>query len=161
MNEMDDLLDKEVDVESLLRNLDFDEKELTKAARLQSKLMLKAARVYVQASRRRNEIEAKFDLLKSELASEIRESTKIKSEGHLKELLVQDKEYRRMKRKLDRAKQLEDIADSLKSAYMQRAGMIRVVSDVIGAEMATGVRLQERVRAMDEARRKIKEKYGR
>ena len=157
--EIDDLLDKEIDLDALMRNLDFDEHDLVSAARRQPRLMLKSAWLYKQKAQERNAVESEFDLLKSELASRIRDEVKIKSEGHLKELLVQNRRYRRMKARLDRAKDIEDVAENIRSAYMQRATMIRVASDVIGAEMATGIRLQERVKAMTNARRKLNKKY--
>lgn len=159
--EIEDLLDKEIDLDYLLRNLDFDEHDLVRAARLQPKLMLKAARLYLQKARDKNEIEAEFDLLKSELASRIRDEVKIKSEGHLKELLVQNKRYRKMKARLDHAIKIQDAADNVREAYKQRATMIRVSTDVISAEMATGVRLQQRVNTMEKSRRDIEKKYGR
>lgn len=161
--DIESLIDKEVDFDALLKNLDFSEDRLKRAATMQAKLYLKVVRIHVQTNRRKTEIETQFELLKSELSLRLRDDKelKIKTEGHLKELLMGYKSYRRKKRELDRVKEELELIDGLKEAYKQRSQMIKVIADQLQAEMSTGVRLQERVNAMEETRRRLEKKYRR
>lgn len=123
-----------VDLEKLIKRIDFSEELVIIAALEQPKLYLKCIRTRTLAARYKAEAEAKFELVKSELSLKIRKGEKVKTEGHIKELLNQHESYRSARKKLDRGRESEEFLDKLCRVFEMRMQVIKVVSDSMSAE---------------------------
>ena len=162
--DVEDALSGKIDLRKLVASADFQEENVMIAAMEQPKLYLQAVTLKVNASRKTTMLEAQFDLLKSKLSKEIRSKRTVKTEGHLKEILLRRKRYRRAKWKWDQAKDQEAYYEKLCRMFEMRRDMIKVVSHLMGAEHAIAERrLAEKVDRdqRQHLRDKAAHKYGR
>lgn len=132
-------LRREVDLKQLLAALDFSDEEVVEVSKQQPMLFMEAVRFRVQSMRERTVCEAKLLAAKSTLGGKFR--TKLKeggekvTEGQVQERIGRDKDIRAMEEELAESEQAEEWSKLLLEAFRMRRDAMKVVADVIGAEM--------------------------
>ena len=128
------------DIKLLVDGLNIEETDLVTAAKEQPRLYLLASRYRVQKMRQRIRVTSEYNALRTRLALEIRRkdtgSKKPKTESYIKELLTKNKDLAEALEVVNRAEEEEELAKRLLDAYDHRGKSIRVVADMIGAEIA-------------------------
>lgn len=161
---VEDALAEQINLRKLLASADFQEENVLRAAMEQPKLYLQAVTLKVNANRHKIKMETRFELIKSELSKDIRANRSVKTEGHLKEILMRRKSYRKAKYKFDEAKDHEEYMEKLCRMFEMRMQSIRVVAQLMGAEQGSISRKEsERIaqKERDHMRHKAEQKYGR
>jgi uncharacterized HAD superfamily protein len=134
-----------------------DENILAEAA-LQPQKFIQAARYRVRRLRLRNQAYAALEARRLVLAMRARakaaETGDKLTEAGVKEIVESAKTVRRLKMKLDRATEMEELAKHLLEAHRQRRDAIRVIGEAQNIEAIRGTKEVERL----EANRKIRNK---
>ena len=130
----EEALKQKVDLRKLTSSASFAEEEIITAAMNQPRLYLDAVRLRVEANRFRQRMEMKFELVRSEMSREIRKTHVVKTEGHLKEILIRRRPYRKARREYEEAVVREQFFEKLTKMMDMRMQSIRVVSSLMGAE---------------------------
>lgn len=167
-------LDRPVELQKLLKKLRLSsEGDLEKQSAEQPGLYLEASRFRAQLLHERSVKLAKLEVLKAEKALRIRAKKFEKAKGErltekeIENRILVDPEIRKAKLKLERLFQLEEWAKGLVAAFQQRRDMIRTISDIRNAEIASEVRAvkegmaRETMRQVSErTRRSLRDKFG-
>lgn len=133
------ILRKKVNIFRLLKQLDFSDEEVVYASKSQPKLFVEAIRFRVQMMRDRTEIESQLSLAKSKKSAKFRALLKERgeraTEGQVQERMGADPEIVSLTAQLNSAEQAEEYAKLLLEAFRMRRDALKVVADVIGAEL--------------------------
>jgi hypothetical protein len=134
-----------------------DENILAEAA-LQPQKFIRAARYRVHRLRIRNqayaELEARRLMLAMRARAKAAEIGDKLTEAGVKEIVESAQSVRRLKRNLDRATEMEELAKHLLEAHRQRRDAIRVIGEAQNIEAIRGTKEIEKL----EANRKIRNK---
>jgi hypothetical protein len=157
------LLSSPSDLDTLLKNLDFSEKSVADAARNQAQLFAEASRYYVKKMRVRIQAEQHMEFVESEVNLQIRWHDKEKgdkrTEGHVKALINKSKRVVAARKEYARAQTEETWSKLLVDAYRHRNGAIRIVADLLGAEIAFENKISPgQVRELGSMKRKLARK---
>lgn len=133
------ILRRPVNVLRLLRDLDFSDEEIVDASKQQPKLFVEAVRFRVQMMRKRFEVESALSLARSQKAAKIRAKLKGRgervTEGQVTERLGFDPDIVALETDVASAAQAEEYAKLLLEAFRMRRDALKVMADVIGAEL--------------------------
>ena len=154
-----------VDLRRLVKSLDFSDEETAEAARLQPKLFLLASIYRVQKMRRRQLLESKLKLLRSQYAKKIRtEMSEVGERGTdkmVEERLSRNKDIVQLMRRLDKANVQEEFAKMLQESYRQRSSSMKIVAELVGAEVYVSRKMEGAGDTeLTRIRKKLDEKYG-
>lgn len=134
------LIDVPSDLKELLDNLDFTEEAVATAARNQPRLVMEAGRYYAKKFKAVKIAEHHLEFVEAEVNIQIRwhdkEKNEKRTEGYIKALITKSKRVNVARKALMRAQVEELYAKQVLQGYIQRNGCIRVVSDLIGNEIA-------------------------
>jgi hypothetical protein len=163
-NEADAIIHADIDIEELLEKLDFVDEDVVNAAKAQPTLFLTASRFRIQCMRLSTKAASKLETMRAEKSLAIRRkalSTAEKlTEGGISDKLRADEEVVKAQSACDKAKELEEFSKLVLDAYRMRRDALRIVSDLIGAE----VFVQKHIAGDNElsnAKKRLKEKYKR
>lgn len=154
------ILDLPVDLQELLDNLDFTEATCADAARNQPRLFATAGRYYSQKYRARMRAEHHAELMESETNLQIRwhdkEQGEKRTEAYIKALVGKSKRVNDARKRLMTSQVEEQWSKHLYDAYRQRGNSIRVVSDLLGDEVAMESRMSTaQTREMDSLKKQL------
>lgn len=133
--ELQDFLEKPVDVIRLIDQLDFSEEEVEHAAMEQPRLFLEAARLRVQKMRKRAQAKMAFESEKAR--------TRIHTVGtvqHKADKSILVKTVRVAERRLEAALREEEFTKALMEAFRERKDATRIIVDARWAEAGNAVR---------------------
>lgn len=141
-----DYLERPVNLQGLLKKLDFSEENIFEAASEQAKLFKEASRLYVQKYSNLMRAQSAFDLQEAEVAIVLRErklsnGKKALTEGAIKERVTSNLRVRKRRRRLDAAHVDEVTTKLIVEAFRQRNSMIKIVVDARIAEGMSGFKL--------------------
>lgn len=127
-----ELLLQKVNVNSLLESVYIDEDNLVGAALEQPTLIVQAGRFRVQRMHVRVKLETKLDLQRARVGLRFRRirdpgGRKEFTEGAVKERIELDPSVKRIRRKLDAAVALEELAKNLIEVFRTRSDSLRVI----------------------------------
>ena len=131
--------DEQVDVNKLLRDMDFTEETITTALLNQSKLLVQASRYRVQKMRERMQAEAELEHLSVDVASIVRQrgDSEVRiTEKFIEEQVLKNQKVRGAQSKFDDARVLEEWAKLLLQAFDSRGSMLKALVQLLGAEAA-------------------------
>lgn len=151
-------LEQEIDIEGLIRELRITEEDIEKAALRQPKLFLEASRYRVRKLQIRTARMAKLEVAKAELGIKLRRqahegSEKKLTEAAINELIVSNRKYRILRKKLEAAFVQEEFAKSLQESYRQKRDILRILADIRNAEISQEIRQARSQLAFDETRK--------
>ena len=154
----------DVDLARLVKSLDFTDEMTAEAARIQPKLFLLASINRVQKMRRRQKLEAKLKLVRSQCAKKIRQHmTEVgerATDKMIEERLTRNKEVAELSAKVDFATTQEEFAKMLQESYRQRGSSLKIVAELVGAEVYVSRRMEGAGDSeLDRIRKKLGEKY--
>ena len=159
----DAALRQKVDLEGLVRSLDFSDEEAAEAARTQPALFLLASIYRVQKMRKRQRREAKLKVIRSQYAKQVRrELTELGqriTDKQIEERLTRHKHVIELEAVLARAEQEEEFAKLLLTSMHMRRDALKVVAELVGAEVYVSRRLENSGTELTEIRKRLKEKY--
>jgi len=163
--DLDVLISESVDIKTLLEKLSFVEEETGPAAREQPMLYLYAARLRVQALRRTEKAKAALKLIRSQKAAKIREevagSGERATEGRVGELLTVSKVIQKAEEELRIAEEQEEYTKHILEAYRMRRDALKVVVELLGAEVYVQRRLSGDSTEMSKIQDELLSKYPR
>jgi hypothetical protein len=152
-----------IDLEELVKNLNFSDEQTSEAARLQAPLFLCAAIYKVQKQKRKQRYEAKLKLLRSQLAKKVRnelsELGQRVTDKQVEETISRKHELIKLQKRLDNCEQEEEFAKLLIEAMRMRSTSLKIVSELIGAEVYVSRKMEGSGTDLDEIKRKLKQKY--
>lgn len=159
---LQDFLDEPVDLPDLLNSIDFDDEEILNAAKAQSHLYLDASRLHVQKMRTRIARETKLKELTAVHSLRIREKLSDGAgrvtEGHVTAKLDRLPKIKVAKARLERAKLQEEIAKVFKDVFQMRKEMLKVIANLMGAEVYIA-RQGQGHEELQKYKRKLEKKY--
>lgn len=160
-DELQDILDRSVNIKRLLKRLAFTEETVIDAALNQAKLYKEAGRFRVQKLAQRVNAETTFELLKARVAGIKRDriAKKDRTETEIKDMVVSNPKVRRAKDKFDRAQVEEYFAKMLLEAYDQRMRSIWVVAHMAAVDISVEKRMREKAEELGKAYEQIGRKY--
>jgi len=142
MAALDKILAVDSDASLLIDALDINADLLEKAAMVQPKLFLEAARIRVQKMRSRRIYESMLEAKKASLGLRIRrkhaELGEKLTEAHITSRILQDEAVTEIAGKLHRAEEEEEFAKLLVEAFRQRRDVLKVISEQRNAEAYLG-----------------------
>lgn len=158
-----DAISTKIDLAELVKNLHFSDEQTSEAARLQAPLFLCAAIFKVQKQKRKQKYEAKLKLLRSQLAKKVRnelaELGQRVTDKQVEETLSRKSEIIKLQNKLDSCEQEEEFGKLLIEAMRMRSTSLKIVSELIGAEVYVSRKMEGSGTDLDEMRKRLKEKY--
>jgi len=154
------VLQKPVNVKSLLRRLAISEETMVSDAVDQSILFSKAARYRVQTLHSKNEAEAQLDLMKAQIAIRIHEREEKITETKVKYLFTKNRKYQEALSKYNQAMEEEVFAKLLCEAFDMRLWCLKIVAETSGMERAVEKKMKEQQERLVNQDRRIKEKYA-
>lgn len=158
------LLEKEIDIDKLIRRLSYSDEQVTEAARKQGILFLDAAIFRTQLMKRRQRIEAKLKELRSTLASTVRDrltdSGQRVTDKAVEEVINKNVRVNKLESKLASYIRYEEGAKLLLEAYRMRSASFKTVTDMLGAEIYLQRRLEGKDTNLMNVRDSIKEKLA-
>lgn len=168
MKTTEEILKIPIEIENLLRELDFTQENLAQAALSQGRLFAQAARYYVQRMRARMAAETVYDEGKASVGQfhrkqEFDKRLKLGSKGkemtesQLKELVYLDKSIKELKSRQDRAESHEEFAKQLLEAFRWRGTAVKILAGVLVDE----ARSEVRVKGHEQAKEDLMDKYHR
>lgn len=156
------ILRKKVNIFNLLKQLDFSDEEVVDASKAQPKLFVEAVRFRVQMMRDATRIESQLSLVKSQTSAKFRAKLKERgeraTEGQVSERLGTDPEIVSLTAKLNEAEQAEEYSKLLLEAFRMRRDALKVVADVLGAELFISKR-EFGTTELQKMKRKLESKY--
>jgi hypothetical protein len=143
----------------LLTDLPIVDENILAEAALQPQKFIRAARYRVRRLRIKNEAFAALEGQRLVLAIRARakaaETGDKLTEAGVKEIVETSKSVRRLRRKLDRAQEMEELAKHLLEAHRQRRDAIRVIGESQNIEAIRGTKEIDRMEANRKLRNKI------
>ncbi len=159
----DAILKRKVDIEELLRNSDFLDEDIVRAAQIQPKLYLQAAIYRVQKMRRKQRRAAKLKSLHSTLASKARKHLKHLGERatdkQVEEMVSQEDDIIELEASLAKAEQEEEFGKLLLTVMQMRRDSLKINAELVGAEVYVSRKLEGSNTQLDDLRDKLKKKY--
>ncbi len=156
------ILRKKVNLIRLLRLLDFSDEEVVDASKQQPKLFVEAVRFRVQKMRHRTQLESQLSLAKSQKSSKFRAKAKERgervTEGQVSERMNTDPEIISLSAQVSAAEEEEEYSKLLLEAFRMRRDALKVVADVIGAELFISKR-ELGTTELAKMKKKLSEKY--
>lgn len=154
----------DVDLANLVKSLDFTDEETAEAARVQPKLFLLASIYRVQKMRRRQMLESKLKLLRSQCAKKIRQyMTEVgerATDKMVEERLTRNREIAELTLRVEKAITREEFAKMLQESYRQRGSSLKIVAELVGAEVYVSRRMEGAGDTeLERIRKKLGEKY--
>lgn len=164
------VLDEPVDLQQLIKDLDFTEENLTGAVLVQGRLFVTASRYYVRKMRSRMAVEMEYDRKKSELGQFYRQKEqerrkkfglkgKEMTESQLKEKVLLTPTIQLLKQKLDKAELYEEYAKQLLEAYRWRGTACKILAGVLTDEARSDLRVLTDRKARERLDRTLHERY--
>jgi hypothetical protein len=162
ISSVDTALALKIDLADLMNNLNFSDEQTADAAKIQPHLFMLAATFRVQKQRRKLRYEAKLKVVRSQLAKKIRiELTELGqrvTDKQVEETISRKHEVRDIEDKLNQCIVEEEWSKLLIEALRARSSSLKIVSELIGAEVYVS-RKMEGADDLDDVRRRLKEKY--
>ncbi len=147
----------------LLDKLDFSVDTVAAAAMEQPRLFENAADYRVGRMERRILEESKLDVTRSSAAIKLRDEARKSgdklTEAMVTELLNVDANVQESNNALGEAEAKEEYAKLLLEAYRMRRDSLRIVSDLLNAQMSASQAFESVSRNMDKMRSKLRDKY--
>ena len=161
--DMNDIIAEPVDVEELISTLDFTDEDVLSAAKAQPLLYVHAVRFRIQQMRKRTKAESALSVLRSVKALALRQKGAAAgdrvTEGSIKERLDCDKEVLKASKQFNDAEQWEEYSKLLLEAFRMRRDALKVVADLIGAEVYVQRRVDDSPSELQKAKRRLQDKY--
>lgn len=161
--ELSRLLKKKVDLSSLLDSLDFTDEQIVDASKVQPLLFMEAARYRAKAMRKRSRLEAALSVARAERAGKFRSSKKEVgdrvTEGQVQERLNKDPTIASLQASVDEAEVEEEYAKLLLEGFRMRRDALKVVADVIGAEIYVSKISSGQMTELRKIKRRLEDKY--
>ncbi len=159
-------LRSKVDLDTLVKSLDFIDEEVADAAKRQPAFLLVAGIYRVRKMRKKQRREAKLKLYRAQKAKQIRtdlsELGQRVTDKQVEERLSRSKTIIELTRLLEEAEQEEEFAKLLLDSWRMRGSSLKIVADLVGAEVYVSRRMDGSDGSETELariRKKIKEKY--
>lgn len=149
--------------QDLLIGLAFAPEGVVMAATEQPKLFLAAAEYRMSRYRERSQFEMALKKAEAEYSIELRHNAKASgervTEGHIAEQVLVNKLLASRRETLAEVEEREEFAKLLLEAYRMRRECLRIVSDLVGAEIAMTKAVAAGSERAQELRRTIASKY--
>lgn len=160
----DDVLRRPVHVSDIIDALKFSDEQIEKAARQQPALVLTAARYRVKKMRRQHRKEAALKLLRAEKAKKFRRlllenGQQRVTDKEIEEKLLRDSDIQEAMKELDESEEHEELSKLLMEAVRARGSSMKIIADLIGAEIYVARRSDGEDTGLDQISRKLKAKY--
>lgn len=156
------LIGQAIDVNALLKALDFDEAQAVEAASKQPRLYFQASQLRVQFMRKRIMLQSRTDIIKARLSLQVRAELIAKGEKPIAALVsagvLTHPDYEAHLVKLERAREKEEAAKMLVEAFRQRRDALKIVGDQNRAEFGAIRRIRD-MDSLAELKAKLKRKY--
>jgi aspartate/glutamate racemase len=147
----------------LLKKLDFLEEEIRSAAAEQPGLFEKAARYRVDLMREKVRAKMLLQKAEAELSQKLREVARETgekvTENSLSEQVCLDSKVTRLQEAYDRAVEAEEYAILLLEAFRMRRDSLRVISSLVGTELAMKSLTSDYQEQMSEVKKKLRARY--
>lgn len=161
------ILKEPVDLDNLIKQLDFAEENLIQANREQPSLFLEASRYRVKRMRVRIQSESEYEMKQSEASIFLRGLKKKAEKGVMTEGYIRDKVRIRpdvvtAREKFDKAQAHEEWSKLLLEAYRQRGSAIKTLAEILGAEanaQARMVRKDLETAGFENLKKAVKKRY--
>ena len=133
------IITERVIVDDLIKGLSFSDEEVVDAAKMQPTLFLHASRLRIQTMRNRVAAEARLQAERAERAGKFRmrgkEAGERVTEGQVQERLARIPEIIKLTKEVTDAEEYEEWSKLLLEAYRMRRDALKVVADMLGAEV--------------------------
>lgn len=157
------IITRPVIVDDLVNGLSFSDEEVVDAAKSQPTLFLHASRLRIQTMRNRVTAEAKLKAAEADRAGKFRlrgkEAGERITEGQVKERLARIPEIIALTKAVTDAEEYEEWSKLLLEAYRMRRDALKVVADMLGAEVYVSRMQSGQVTEMSKIRKKLEDKY--
>lgn len=157
------IITERVIVDDLIKGLSFSDEEVVDAAKMQPTLFLHASRLRIQTMRNRVAAEARLQAERAERAGKFRmrgkEAGERVTEGQVQERLARIPEIIKLTKEVTDAEEYEEWSKLLLEAYRMRRDALKVVADMLGAEVYVSRMQSGQSTQMANIRQKLEKKY--
>lgn len=157
------IIEGPVNLRYILDSLDFSDEDIVEAAKKQPKLFLEATRFRVRKMRERIGAESKLKALQAAKGSKYRKTlaspgTRV-TEGQISERVTANAEVKRALEAYQDTQEAEEFAKLLLEAFRMRRDALKIVAELIGAEIYISKLGFGQTTEMEKTRKRLENKY--
>jgi hypothetical protein len=166
MTEIERILSADVDLQALLKKLDFADDNVEQASLEQAKLFVGVSSIRIQKMRARQKYASMVEVKKAALGlrfrKEAREEGEKLTEAHISARMARDKKLRALEDRLAQAEAEEEFAKLLVEAFRMRRDALRIIGDHRNNEalaLRSGIGRTKLMEDVTNARERLRKKY--
>jgi|HubBroStandDraft_2_1064218.scaffolds.fasta_scaffold658510_1 hypothetical protein len=152
--EIVELLEKPVDVKSLVDKLFFSADDLETAALKQPKLYLEAGRFRAQSALESARLKRKLFKESGIRSLKIRRNSDAKTEGAVKSKLSQSSTIQNLQKRVDQCEVYEEFAKQLVESYKERLMVVAILARLKASEISSELRHVKNAEQVDSMRKR-------